>query len=176
MPDNQPPTPVPAATIMMLRDAADGLEVFMVVRHHQIDFASGALVFPGGKTDAADFEPALSCQWFVEQQHRWPVDEGTSQGDALLLAAGQFPDATPLVAVEAHQFEGFTDPFGDFPFVRARFQLPQAVADIARYVEMGKQRIMLKYHIDRPFVRRHADHRLAADYDVAGRRLIEPGD
>lgn len=59
MTDNQPPTPVPAATIMMLRDAADGLEVFMVVRHHQIDFASGALVFPGGKTDAADFEPAL---------------------------------------------------------------------------------------------------------------------
>ena len=48
MTDNQPPTPVPAATIMMLRDAADGLEVFMVVRHHQIDFASGALVFPGG--------------------------------------------------------------------------------------------------------------------------------
>ena len=25
---------------------ASNLEVFMVVRHHQIDFASGALVFP----------------------------------------------------------------------------------------------------------------------------------
>jgi 8-oxo-dGTP pyrophosphatase MutT (NUDIX family) len=52
-------TPVPAATIMMLRDGADGLEVFMVVRHHQIDFASGALVFPGGKADPADAEPEL---------------------------------------------------------------------------------------------------------------------
>lgn len=31
----------------------------MVVRHHQIDFASGALVFPGGKADPHDFEPAL---------------------------------------------------------------------------------------------------------------------
>jgi 8-oxo-dGTP pyrophosphatase MutT (NUDIX family) len=43
----------------MLRDGPDGLEVFMVVRHHQIDFASGALVFPGGKADEADFEPGL---------------------------------------------------------------------------------------------------------------------
>ena len=31
----------------------------MVVRHHEIDFASGALVFPGGKADPADFDPAL---------------------------------------------------------------------------------------------------------------------
>ncbi|MEQ8857584.1 MAG: hypothetical protein RIC56_02955 [Pseudomonadales bacterium] len=54
-----PATPVPAATILMLRDGAAGLEVFMVVRHHQIDFASGALVFPGGKADPQDFDPAL---------------------------------------------------------------------------------------------------------------------
>jgi 8-oxo-dGTP pyrophosphatase MutT (NUDIX family) len=47
-------TPVPAATIMLLRDGPQGLEVFMVVRHHQIDFASGALVFPGGKVDPQD--------------------------------------------------------------------------------------------------------------------------
>ncbi len=52
-------TPVPAATIMMLRDTAEGLEVFMVVRHHQIDFASGALVFPGGKADPQDFDAGL---------------------------------------------------------------------------------------------------------------------
>jgi 8-oxo-dGTP pyrophosphatase MutT (NUDIX family) len=55
-----PAAPVPAATIMMLRDGDDGLEVFMVVRHHQIDFASGALVFPGGKADPQDFDPALA--------------------------------------------------------------------------------------------------------------------
>ena len=45
---------VAAATIMLLRDGPQGLEVFMVVRHHQIDFASGALVFPGGKVDPQD--------------------------------------------------------------------------------------------------------------------------
>ena len=45
---------IPAATILLVRDSAEGIEVFMVVRHHQIDFASGALVFPGGKVDALD--------------------------------------------------------------------------------------------------------------------------
>ncbi len=51
---------VPAATIMLLRPGANGgIETFMVVRHHQIDFASGALVFPGGKADPADFDEQL---------------------------------------------------------------------------------------------------------------------
>ncbi len=56
-----PKTPVPArpaSTVVILRDGAGGIEVFMVVRHHQIDFASGALVFPGGKVDAEDSDAA----------------------------------------------------------------------------------------------------------------------
>src|SRR3984957_6441627 len=44
----------PAATIVLLRDGADGLGGFMVVRHHAIDFASGALVFPGGRVEEDD--------------------------------------------------------------------------------------------------------------------------
>jgi 8-oxo-dGTP pyrophosphatase MutT (NUDIX family) len=51
---DSPVTPRLAATVMLLRDSPDGLEVFMVVRHYAIDFASGALVFPGGSVDAAD--------------------------------------------------------------------------------------------------------------------------
>ena len=46
--------PLPAATVVILRDGRDGIEVFMVVRHREADFASGALVFPGGKVDACD--------------------------------------------------------------------------------------------------------------------------
>jgi 8-oxo-dGTP pyrophosphatase MutT (NUDIX family) len=45
----------PAATIVLLRDGGDGLEVFMLVRHHAIDFASGAMVFPGGRVEENDF-------------------------------------------------------------------------------------------------------------------------
>lgn len=56
-----PPSPaLPSATILLLRDGAHGLEVFMVQRHHQIDFATGAMVFPGGKVDPGDWDPALA--------------------------------------------------------------------------------------------------------------------
>jgi 8-oxo-dGTP pyrophosphatase MutT (NUDIX family) len=47
---------VPASTVLLVRDTP-AFEVLMVKRHHQIDFASGALVFPGGKTHAADDNP-----------------------------------------------------------------------------------------------------------------------
>lgn len=46
----------------MVREGASPLELFMVVRHHQIDFASGALVFPGGKVDDRDKEAFARCQ------------------------------------------------------------------------------------------------------------------
>jgi len=54
----------PASTILLLRNGAQGeIEVFMMVRHHEIEFSSGALVFPGGSVDAADrdiiAQPAL---------------------------------------------------------------------------------------------------------------------
>lgn len=47
----------PAATVLLLRDQP-AFEVLMVERHHQIDFAAGALVFPGGKSHAGDHDPA----------------------------------------------------------------------------------------------------------------------
>src|ERR1700749_1587858 len=50
--------PRPASTIMLLRDGAvrKEIEVFMMVRHYEIDFNSGALVFPGGSVDKNDKE------------------------------------------------------------------------------------------------------------------------
>jgi 8-oxo-dGTP pyrophosphatase MutT (NUDIX family) len=55
----EPVPAVPASTVLAIRDGSDGLEVFMVVRHHEIDFASGALVFPGGKQAAGDAAPLV---------------------------------------------------------------------------------------------------------------------
>ncbi|HYB57408.1 MAG TPA: NUDIX domain-containing protein [Alphaproteobacteria bacterium] len=49
-----PVVPVPAATLLLLRDGEAGLELLMTVRHGAIAFGSGAMVFPGGKVDAAD--------------------------------------------------------------------------------------------------------------------------
>ena len=50
----QPVTPKPAATIILLRDGNSGLEVLILRKASGKHFASGALVFPGGKVDAAD--------------------------------------------------------------------------------------------------------------------------
>ncbi|MBV9559526.1 MAG: NUDIX hydrolase, partial [Bradyrhizobium sp.] len=51
--------PRDASTVLLLRDSrANEIEVFMMVRHHQIEFNSGALVFPGGSVDANDREIA----------------------------------------------------------------------------------------------------------------------
>lgn len=44
----------PAATVMLLRDTADGLEVFMLRRTNAAAFAGGMYVFPGGRVDATD--------------------------------------------------------------------------------------------------------------------------
>lgn len=44
----------PAATVVILRDGAHGLEVFMVKRAGTMAFGAHAYVFPGGKLDADD--------------------------------------------------------------------------------------------------------------------------
>ena len=44
----------PAATVMLLRDTPQGIEVFMLRRTTAAAFAGGMYVFPGGKVDAAD--------------------------------------------------------------------------------------------------------------------------
>ena len=53
---------ISASTVLLIRDGADGLEVFMVVRHQEIDSFSGALVFPGGKVDPEDADARPYCR------------------------------------------------------------------------------------------------------------------
>lgn len=48
-----------AATIMLVRDGAEGMEVFMLRRNLQSDFVGGAYVFPGGAVDPHDHGPEL---------------------------------------------------------------------------------------------------------------------
>ena len=66
---------LPAATILLLRDEP-AFEVLMVKRHHQIDFAAGALVFPGGKTHAGDADPRWEQRtfgWADALPHKRPL-------------------------------------------------------------------------------------------------------
>jgi 8-oxo-dGTP pyrophosphatase MutT (NUDIX family) len=52
--------PLPASTVLLLRDGTDGLEVFMVTRHQKSSFMAGALVFPGGGVEPGDGDPCYA--------------------------------------------------------------------------------------------------------------------
>lgn len=82
--------PRPAATILLLRDGREGLEVFMVVRHSEIAFAGGALVFPGGRVEAADEDLARRLPGADEQDvadMRFRADMGFRADMAFRIAA-----------------------------------------------------------------------------------------
>lgn len=51
--------PRDAATVVLLRDEAEGFSVFMVRRHQKSGFMAGAYVFPGGTLDEADRDPRV---------------------------------------------------------------------------------------------------------------------
>ena len=95
-PQPQSDVPIrPAATILMVRDTPE-FEVLMVKRHHQIDFAAGALVFPGGKSHAGDEDPA----W---EQHTVGWDAVAPEKRGLRIAAIReaYEEAAVLLARDA---------------------------------------------------------------------------
>ena len=53
-PPREPAAVLPAATVLLLRDAPAGLEVLMTRRSASASFAPGAYVFPGGRIEEAD--------------------------------------------------------------------------------------------------------------------------
>ena len=115
----QPPRD--AATVVLLRDGAQGLEVFLVKRHGLSDVLGGAYVFPGGKLDAADCESAHHAHFDRAPQDlhaslgESETDQATACGlfvaalretfeeSGVLLAAATGPNsALPLVSTDFH--------------------------------------------------------------------------
>jgi len=104
----EPRAVIPASTLLLVRDAP-GLQVLMVERHYEIDFAAGALVFPGGKlaTDDArpswagmsDADPAMAAG---ERAFRVGAVREAFEESALLLArpAGARGLGRPLATAE----------------------------------------------------------------------------
>lgn len=108
--------PLDAASVVLLRDGAPGLEVLLLRRHSQSAVLGGAWVFAGGKVDAADSalvplldqpatalhtalnEPALSAQ-AAGALHVAAIREAFEECGVLLATAaapqGQ-PAATPV--------------------------------------------------------------------------------
>ncbi len=53
-PNRTPVAPRDASTVLVVRDAPNGPEVFCVLRSKRSGFLGGAVVFPGGKVDESD--------------------------------------------------------------------------------------------------------------------------
>ena len=87
-----PAQPRPSATVLIVRDTPHGLEVFMVARDRQVDMASGAVVFPGGKIDADDRAPAwgaLAAPKAPDRAYWIGAVRETFEESGLLIAANR---------------------------------------------------------------------------------------
>ncbi|MGE0822820.1 MAG: NUDIX domain-containing protein [Candidatus Binatia bacterium] len=49
-------TPIPSATVILLRDADGDLETLLLRRNSRLSFHGGAWVFPGGRIDPEDYD------------------------------------------------------------------------------------------------------------------------
>ena len=91
-----PAEPRLSATVLIIRDGKAAPQVLMVKRHYQIDFAAGALVFPGGKANEEDSDPAWDA--FTDG------DFGPVQQDARIAAVREaFEESGLLLARHSSQ-------------------------------------------------------------------------
>jgi 8-oxo-dGTP pyrophosphatase MutT (NUDIX family) len=72
-----------AATVALLRDGHDGLEVYLLRRVAAMSFAPGAYVYPGGSVDADDRDADL--RWSGASPAEWAATFGTDAPTALAL-------------------------------------------------------------------------------------------
>jgi 8-oxo-dGTP pyrophosphatase MutT (NUDIX family) len=119
--------PVDAATVLLLREGTDGMEVFLLERHVQSDFAGGAYAFPGGKVDAQD-GVLPEDRWAGVDPHRVVDALGARSPEhavGLLVAAVRetFEEAGPLLAHHADGRPVTAEDLASEPFREARRRL-----------------------------------------------------
>ena len=79
----RPAAPAPlkdAATVVLVRDGADGIEVFLQRRVKQMAFAGGMTVFPGGGVDPRDGDADIA--WQGPEPAWWAQSFNTSERGA----------------------------------------------------------------------------------------------
>lgn len=76
---------LPSATVLMLRDGPNGLEVFLLRRHGLSDVLGGAYVFPGGKADAPDAQLVARLDQDAGVLHEALGEPGLDPGVAAAL-------------------------------------------------------------------------------------------
>jgi 8-oxo-dGTP pyrophosphatase MutT (NUDIX family) len=86
--------PVAAATVILLRDAADGVEVLMLRRNSKLAFVGGMWVFPGGRVDPGDLPdplPADPLEAELAAARNAAVREAAEEAGLVVDAEGLVP-------------------------------------------------------------------------------------
>ena len=93
------PQPVPAATLVLMREAKSGPPQLLVMeRTGHMAFAAGALVFPGGRIDPEDRESARRCAGIADAPARLAAIRETIEETAIVPAVA--PPADPALALD----------------------------------------------------------------------------
>lgn len=96
------PTPIPAATLIILREADEGPpELLMVERAKAMVFAGGAMVFPGGRIDPGDHVLAELLGGDDETAARIGAVRETIEEAGLPVGLAELPSAEALVEMRA---------------------------------------------------------------------------
>ena len=80
------------------------------------------------------------------------LDERSGQRDTLALSAGEFICAAAAVAEQLDELQCFVDPFVKLGACESRFA--HAERNVVAHVQVGKNCVVLKNHVDRSMVRR----------------------
>jgi len=132
----EPTTPRPASTVMVVRAAGAGIEVFMARRSAQSPFMPDAYVFPGGAVDAADAQPEAIARLDrvpagVEPQFAVAAVRELCEEVGMLLAARA--DGLPLEGREVNAVREVLASGGRFNDVVAERDLRLTGSAIAYY-------------------------------------------
>ncbi|HEX2208462.1 MAG TPA: NUDIX domain-containing protein [Longimicrobium sp.] len=92
--DFSPAPTRPAATVLLVRDSADGPEVLLLRRHRRSGFAADAWVFPGGVVDKADRDLGLVERMDGPTPMQWAERLGvTDPGEAVAFVVAAVREA-----------------------------------------------------------------------------------
>lgn len=107
--------PRDAATIALIRQGVDGVEVYLLRRVSTMAFASGMHVFPGGTVDPRDLAPDLG--WIGPPPSAWAerfgVDQTRARGLVLAAVRETFEESGVLLAGRRQEPTG--SPSDDHP-------------------------------------------------------------
>jgi len=97
-------TPVrDAATVVLLRDGADGLEAWLLTRVSQMVFAAGMTVFPGGRVDDDDAALPFAADASAYVASRFGCDETFARGLIGAAVRETFEETGVLLTVPCAQ-------------------------------------------------------------------------